>query len=518
VDAPDEPRRASARLVVLLGAVAAGVVLVVARFVTGSPLWLDEALSVHISRLPMGDIPEALRHDGHPPLYYWLLHLWMDAFGEGDVAVRALSGIAGVAALPLVWFAGRRIGGTRTAWCATLLLAASPFAVRYATETRMYALVTLLVLVGHLVVRRAVDEQQVTWPRLVGLGLLSGTLLLTQYWTAFLIATTVLLLVVHARRAGGAGRRVAIRLAGAIAAGGLLFLPWLPSFLAQAAHTGTPWATAPRPTVVFDMTLRDFGGGTVAEAGLLAAALVVLLVFGTFGRSTPQGLAIDLRMVPAARGEAVVAVGALALGSLAGLATNSTFASRYASIVLPLVVLVAGRGLAVVPGRRAVALTATLVAGLGMAGIVNNVTEDRTQAGSIASRIAATAGPDDLVVTCPDQLGPALRRALDHEGRPDLPVLGYPTLDDGERVDWYDYEQRNDAAVPTEVAEEIVGRVPEDARTWVVWNGAYRTFEGDCEALLNTLSRDLGPFQVAIPDGADRYFEHAALVVFAERA
>ncbi len=51
----------------LVLAVALGVV---ARFVATSPLWLDEALSVHIASLPMGDIPDALRHDGHPPLYY----------------------------------------------------------------------------------------------------------------------------------------------------------------------------------------------------------------------------------------------------------------------------------------------------------------------------------------------------------------------------------------------------------------------------------------------------------------
>ena len=58
---------------------------------TGPLLWLDEALSVNIARLPLGDIPGALRHDGAPPLYYVLLHLWMRVFGTGDGAVRALA-------------------------------------------------------------------------------------------------------------------------------------------------------------------------------------------------------------------------------------------------------------------------------------------------------------------------------------------------------------------------------------------------------------------------------------------
>ena len=55
-------------------AIAAGLLL---RFWTRSGLWLDEALTVNIARLPLHDIPDALKHDGAPPLYYYLLHFWM---------------------------------------------------------------------------------------------------------------------------------------------------------------------------------------------------------------------------------------------------------------------------------------------------------------------------------------------------------------------------------------------------------------------------------------------------------
>src|SRR4051812_39100045 len=47
-------------IVLSLVAVVLGGVL---RFVTRSPLWLDEALSVNIAKLPLGDIGSALRHD-----------------------------------------------------------------------------------------------------------------------------------------------------------------------------------------------------------------------------------------------------------------------------------------------------------------------------------------------------------------------------------------------------------------------------------------------------------------------
>src|SRR3954463_670603 len=95
-DAPDAPevggrggsRPASWMVAAVAGAVAAGGVL---RFWVRSDLWLDEALSVNIARLPVRAIPGAPRHDGAPPLYYVLLHFWMRLFGAGDFAVRALS-------------------------------------------------------------------------------------------------------------------------------------------------------------------------------------------------------------------------------------------------------------------------------------------------------------------------------------------------------------------------------------------------------------------------------------------
>ena len=64
-------------------------------------------------------LPDALRHDGAPPLYYVMLHGWMRLFGTGTVAVRALSGLLGVVALPLTFAAGLRAGGRRTASCPT---------------------------------------------------------------------------------------------------------------------------------------------------------------------------------------------------------------------------------------------------------------------------------------------------------------------------------------------------------------------------------------------------------------
>ena len=137
---------------------AAGLLL---RFWTRSGLWLDEALTVNIARLPLHDIPDALKHDGAPPLYYYLLHFWIVLFGQSNDAVRALSGVFAVVTLPVAWLCGRRLGGRTWPGPRSSSLASAPFAVYYATESRMYALVILLTGCGFLALGRAVETGRV---------------------------------------------------------------------------------------------------------------------------------------------------------------------------------------------------------------------------------------------------------------------------------------------------------------------------------------------------------------------
>jgi mannosyltransferase len=238
------------------GVLALGVVV---RFVTVSHLWLDEAQTVAIASQPLGDIPEALRHDGAPPLFYVLLHGWMKLFGTGELAVRFLPGVFSVVSLPLAWLAARRLGGTRVAWAAVVLLASSPFATRYATEGRMYSLVVMLVLLGYLAVQELLARPS-SIRAAVGVALVTGLLLLTHYWSIYLLFVVGVVLVVLARRGPAARRDGARRGVLAMALGSLAFLPWVPVFLYQLRHTGTPWGRPGHLRTTFD-TLTGFAGG-----------------------------------------------------------------------------------------------------------------------------------------------------------------------------------------------------------------------------------------------------------------
>jgi hypothetical protein len=469
------------------------------RFVQRSPLWLDEALSVNISRLPVGDLLEALRHDGHPPLYYLLLHYWMEVVGDGDVAVRALSGILAVASLPLVWVAGRRLAGREGARWALVVAALSPYWVRYATETRMYALVMLLVLAGYLLILDALERP--TWRRLAGVAVVSGLLLLSHYWAFYLLAGVGVVLVLRAWRRPRA-RGATVRVLGAVAAGGLLFLPWLGGFLYQTAHTGTPWGAPFRPTAIVASVLMDMGGGTVAEATLYGAVVLALVLLGLFAvRSGDGEVTLDVRTSPTVRHELLVVSLVLAIGALVGIATSATFQSRYAAVVVPLVLLAAAVGIVRLPGRARLVVGAVYL-GLAAFGLgwVNYF--QRTQSAEIARAVNDRAQPGDVVVYCPDQLGPGYSRAM-----PDgLVELAYPRLSDPSLVDWADYADTNAAADPAAIAQEIRERAGDHA-IFLVWMSDYRTFGDQCE----TLVAELGLTESLVLQNQGRYYEPAFL-------
>ncbi|MGH2720327.1 MAG: glycosyltransferase family 39 protein, partial [Actinomycetota bacterium] len=306
-----EPRPLLAAGIAL--ALVAGLVL---RVLVDSPLWLDEALSVNIARLPVPDLLDALRRDGSPPLYYLLLHVWIGWFGAGDAAVRSLSVAFSVATLPLAWLAGRRLGDRRGAWAAVLLVATSPFAVRYASETRMYALLMLLALGAWLALSASLVRPTVT--RLAALGLVTGLLCLTHYWALYLVAAMFLAACWFTRT--DATRPAALRAVGAMAAGGLLFVPWLPSFVFQARHTGTPWGE-PGGLRILPYALEGWSGGRGPAALGLAAILCLLAAAAVLRhRRGDRDPALVLAWLVA---------GTLGIAAAAELAVGVSFALRY---------------------------------------------------------------------------------------------------------------------------------------------------------------------------------------------
>jgi len=505
---PAAPTAATVEVVVVaVVAVLAGGVL---RFATTSSLWLDEALSVNIAQLPLGDIGSWLRHDGHPPLYYWLLHGWIEVFGSGDVAVRALSGVFGLVTLPLAYLAGRRRGGPLLGWVVLAVVALSPFAVRYSDEARMYAMVMLLAFAGYLLADDVLRRGRDGWGRLVGVALVGAALLWTHYWSIWLLAAAALVALWRVwRPTRPADRAAALRFLGALVGAGILFLPWLPSMLYQSAHTGTPWADPMRPSVAFAFFLFDFGSGLYADAGFFALVTTLLLALGLFGRARgTRHIDLDLATEPQLRAEAIVGGLTFLIGIALAFVLRGAFATRYGAVVFPFVALLVAGGVTRFGARWVRFAVLLVVCGYLGIGALWNIADTRTQMGAIGAAIDEAAQPGDLVIWCPDQLGPAGSRAVSAEVR----QVSYPTFGDPALVDWVDYGDRNAASDPVAFAQRALEEAGPDGSVFLVWNTEYKTFDGQCEAVLNTLAA-ARPAQLLVEQQSTK-FEHGYLTLF----
>lgn len=268
-------------------------------------MWLDEAFSVWMARLAVGDLFHWItRIDQHPPLYYLLLHSWMQVAGDTESGVRSLSVLLGAATVPAIYWLARRLLGVPSAIAAALLLAFAPFHVRFAQETRMYTLYTFnatLALVG-LAYLITGDVRKRWWALYIvfsALTLLSHNTAVL-FWVAVNVGVGAAAGVAWLRKGRGDLALPSVRawlIAQALIL--LLWLPWLPSFVRQARAVDNEFWIQPPTAQTILGTLHTLVAWYAAPTDLWiwAAALVALLLAIVALRRRPALLVLLLLLV-----------------------------------------------------------------------------------------------------------------------------------------------------------------------------------------------------------------------------
>ncbi len=151
-----------------------------------------------------------------PPLYYVLAWLWTQVTGTGELGLRSLSALAGVATVPVAYLLGVELRSRRAGIAAAALVAVNPMLLWYSQEGRAYALFALLTALSLLYFVRALDRGRRR--DLLAWGIVSALALATHYFAAFPIAAEGLWLLHRRGRAALAGLRIVV-------ATGLLLAP-----------------------------------------------------------------------------------------------------------------------------------------------------------------------------------------------------------------------------------------------------------------------------------------------------
>lgn len=240
----------------------------------GRPLWYDEAFAILFAEKGLGAMlygtltPVAGgAADIHPLLYYTTLNGWMRLFGQSVALVRLFSVFVGLLTIAVVFRLAADLFTRRVGLAAALIVALAPFHIQYSQEARMYALLTLILLLATWCYWRGWHTGR--WGWWAAFGVLAALAMYTQQLAAFyLVAMGLTPIVTRQWR-----KVVPTGLAAALAL--LIYLPWLLNLPGQLDKLQA-YYWVPRPSLLRPLlTLRTF-----ATVGLDYPAPWSLLGFG----------------------------------------------------------------------------------------------------------------------------------------------------------------------------------------------------------------------------------------------
>ena len=326
-------------------------------------------LQRHDRTTSLADTVRSLARDEpqNPPLYYLLARAHVRVFGDSVGALRGLSALCGLLALPaMFWLCLELFGQRRIAWAAVLLLAVSPYFVLFATEARGYTLWGVWILVSSAALLRALRRGgRGAWALVTASVALS---LYTAFASVWVVAGQVLFVIARDR---GRLLRASWAAAGAMAAAAVLFLPWalVLSRHYEAFTASTAWSKTiviPRPQLLVELAVNasrpfvDVGDpqGLMAWAAVLGCVLLAGTALARLAWEGSGGLVLATALVPLA----LLLIPDLLLGGIRSLPARYLF-PVWLGVLVAVAWWLAREG----PGRRAraAALAGILLLGIG---------------------------------------------------------------------------------------------------------------------------------------------------------
>ena len=440
------PLRAAGTLAAL-GALLVASLVIRSRAIAAG-FWIDEGLSVGIASFPLMDIPQVLRQDGSPPLYYLILHVWMALTGRAEEQTHLLSLFFALAAVPAALWSGWSLFQPRVGWYAAGLAALNPFLTVHAQETRMYALMMLLSL---LATTSFVHAFVYGRRRYVPVFAVLYTLMLYTHNWALFYGVGVAVAIAFCLRQSEDRRRLIVDSAIVFAIVAPLYAPWVPTLVFQTLHTGAPWSTPPPPNAPFARVATILGGTTAALVLLLSAGSGLVSLFEQRFREDPRRTA--------ALDHVAVGVTTLLVAWLVSQVAPA-YTTRYLAAVVGPLVLLTAIGLA--RAGRLGLVAAVIVAFFWTA---QPDLQSKSSTRDVVAEVKPMMKPGDLVVsTHPERMA-----VLDYympSGFTYATPLG--RVSNPGVMDWRDSLPRLKAARPERTLEPLLAKLPEGRRVLLV--------------------------------------------------
>ncbi|MGE5430468.1 MAG: glycosyltransferase family 39 protein [Syntrophomonadaceae bacterium] len=250
-------------------------------------LTFDEVYSVRLAQMSFGDIIQQTSRDFHPPLYYFLLHIWTAFFGYGEASVRGLSVVFSTLTIYFVYQLAKYIFDERAALISSFLFAMSNINIEAAQEARMYALFTLLTAVSmYLLLLSLSSHKKSYW---IGYIIANILLLHTHVYSYFILAAECFYFFSMAFYSKRRFKENLLPFLSANAVTIFLFLPWFFVFYKQfLLAQKILWI--PRATLLqIPETLVEYSGSLVLAAVMIPLMLLSIIFISRVIKVNTQG-------------------------------------------------------------------------------------------------------------------------------------------------------------------------------------------------------------------------------------
>jgi mannosyltransferase len=160
-------------------------------------IWLDEGSTFSFSH-PSKSFMDiwALTASGefNPPLFHWIEHIMLVAFGSTEIVLRFMPCVFGTLAIPVVYFIGKEIYSERVGIVSAFLVTISAFHVYYSQEARAY---TLLMLIMSLFIYFYIKYKKTnSWKYAALVGVCASLGYWTHFWSLVVIAPIFVFMMV----------------------------------------------------------------------------------------------------------------------------------------------------------------------------------------------------------------------------------------------------------------------------------------------------------------------------------
>ena len=293
----------------------------------GEEIWLDESFSIHMMGHTLGEIINFTASDVHPPLYYFILKLFVQIAGNHMMVLRIASIIPFLAMILIVSLFTSKVINPKAGILSMVIMCAAPSILMYSTEIRMYSWCQLFVVCSVIIsYKLARKDNTILWVLFCVVNALAAY---THYFAGMAVMIVAVCLIISIIITKVDFKKRFVKWLVANVGTVILYIPWLTVFIDQLQSVKEDyWIAA--------FTLSDLGKYATFVFGkfpgffaiiyaIIVCAAIVLLIVRRKKIKTFQFATLNL----------VIFFGYILGGILLSVIITPVFVQRYIAVVLP---------------------------------------------------------------------------------------------------------------------------------------------------------------------------------------